>query len=60
VPWRPPERFPYFERVVFVVRRLILELDGSQHTMQEADSQEALQTAYLTEQGYQVKRFWNE
>jgi len=40
------------------VRRLILE--GSQHAVQEAESQDALHTAYLTEHGYQMKRFWNE
>ena len=46
--------------VAFCRAPLDSELDGSQLTMQETDSQEALQTAYLPEQGYQVKRFWNE
>ncbi len=38
-------------------RKLIIELDGSQHLEQEEYDQE--RTTYLESQGYQVIRFWN-
>ncbi len=38
-------------------RRLIIEVDGSQHIQQE--KQDAERTAYLESQGYRVLRFWN-
>jgi len=40
-----------------VKRKLVIELDGSQHLEQsEYDIQ---RTAYLESQGYKVMRFWN-
>ena len=38
-------------------RKLIIELDGSQHLEQEEYDGE--RTAYLKSKGYQVLRFWN-
>jgi very-short-patch-repair endonuclease len=38
-------------------RKLIIELDGSQHIEQEEYDQE--RTNYLESQGYKVLRFWN-
>jgi very-short-patch-repair endonuclease len=38
-------------------KRLIIELDGSQHLEQEEYDGE--RTAYLKSKGYQVLRFWN-
>jgi very-short-patch-repair endonuclease len=38
-------------------RKLIIELDGSQHLEQEEYDEE--RTAYLKSKGYQVLRFWN-
>ena len=38
-------------------RKLIVELDGSQHIEQEEYDEE--RTAYLKSRGYQVLRFWN-
>jgi very-short-patch-repair endonuclease len=38
-------------------RKLIIELDGSQHLEQEAYDNE--RTAYLQSKGYTVLRFWN-
>jgi very-short-patch-repair endonuclease len=38
-------------------RKLIIELDGSQHLEQEA--YDAERTAFLESKGYRVLRFWN-
>ena len=38
-------------------RKLIIELDGSQHFDQEEYDEE--RTQYLEAQGYRVLRFWN-
>ena len=38
-------------------RKLIIELDGSQHLEQEEYDEE--RTLYLVSQGYKVIRFWN-
>jgi very-short-patch-repair endonuclease len=40
-----------------VRRKLIIELDGSQHIEQEA--YDAERTKYLESKGYRVLRFWN-
>ena len=37
--------------------KLIIELDGSQHLVQE--EQDAERTSYLEAKGYKVLRFWN-
>ena len=39
-------------------RKLIIELDGSQHLEQEKYDEE--RTAHLESQGYKVIRFWNK
>jgi very-short-patch-repair endonuclease len=39
-------------------QRLIVELDGGYHAQQE--ERDITRTAYLTEQGYRMLRFWNE
>jgi len=38
-------------------RRLVVELDGSQHMMQVKTDQR--RTAFLRQQGYKVLRFWD-
>jgi very-short-patch-repair endonuclease len=44
---------------VFVPRKkLIIELDGSQHLEQEEYDEE--RSAYLKSKGYHVLRFWNK
>lgn len=40
-----------------IKKKLVLELDGSQH-LDQSDDDEA-RTAYLQAQGYRVLRFWN-
>ena len=45
----------YFADLVCPARKLIVEVDGGQHTA-EVD---AVRTAYLESQGYRIVRFWN-
>ena len=40
-------------------KKLIIELDGSQHLEQDASQYDAERTRYLESRGYQVIRFWN-
>lgn len=47
----------YIPDFVCVEKKLILELDGSQHLEQAQYDEE--RTKYLNSQGYQVIRFWN-
>ena len=47
----------YIPDFVCVQKKLIIELDGSQHLEQEEYDQE--RTKYLESQGYKVIRFWN-
>ena len=47
----------YIPDFVCVQRKLIIELDGSQHLEQEEYDQE--RTEFLAEQDYKVIRFWN-
>jgi very-short-patch-repair endonuclease len=51
---------PYFADFCCVSQRLIIELDGGQHAEREEERKDALRTAYVSEQGYRVMRFWNE
>jgi very-short-patch-repair endonuclease len=46
---------PYIVDFLCVEARLIVELDGGQHSV-EVD---AARTAFLEERGYRVVRFWN-
>ena len=47
----------YIPDFVCIEKKLIIELDGSQHLEQEEYDKE--RTKYLTTQGYKVIRFWN-
>ena len=48
---------PYIVDFVSFERRVIIELDGGQHSQQVA--YDAERTAWLEAQGYRVLRFWN-
>ena len=48
---------PYVVDFLCFDHRLIIEVDGGQHA-QEAEA-ESRRTAWLTEQGFRVIRFWN-
>ena len=47
----------YIADFVCIEKRLIVELDGAQHTKQE--SYDAEREAFLSTKGYRVLRFWN-
>ncbi len=46
----------YIADFVCLERKVIIEIDGSQHA---ENAQDLVRTAYLQEQGFQVLRFWN-
>ena len=48
---------PYFVDFVCIERRLVIELDGSQHHHQAQYDQDRTQA--LNAEGFRVKRFWN-
>ena len=48
---------PYIVDFVCLEKRLIVELDGGQHSDQTAEDAE--RTAWLAAQGFHVLRFWN-
>ena len=49
---------PFFADFCCVSQRLIVELDGSQHS--DEKDRDANQTAWLIKQGFRVIRFWND
>ncbi len=50
---------PYIVDFVCYEKRLIIELDGSQHLEEKRVEKDALRTSYLESQGFRVLRFWN-
>lgn len=48
---------PYTVDFVAIAERIIIELDGGQHALQQARDER--RTVYLSQQGYRVIRFWN-
>ncbi|TQI79793.1 very-short-patch-repair endonuclease [Serratia fonticola] len=49
---------PYFVDFICWQAKLIVELDGGQHTVQVAYDQQ--RTSFLERQGFTVIRFWND
>ena len=47
----------YIVDFVCFERRIVIEVDGGQHAIQKED--DILRDTYLTQQGFQVLRFWN-
>jgi len=50
---------PYFADFACHERRLIIEVDGSQHNEPENVARDAERSAHLRSQGYRILRFWN-
>ena len=46
---------PYFPDLTCFASRLVVELDGGQHTPET----DAARTRFIERQGYRVLRFWN-
>jgi very-short-patch-repair endonuclease len=50
---------PFFADFACHERRLIIEVDGSQHNDPDNVVRDAERSAYLRSQGYRILRFWN-
>ncbi|MBI4397689.1 MAG: endonuclease domain-containing protein [Candidatus Omnitrophica bacterium] len=50
---------PYITDFCCVEKRLIIELDGGQHTEPRHEKYDAQRTEYLRKEGYKVLRFWD-
>ena len=50
---------PYIVDFICIEKKLIIEIDGSQHNELKQEAYDAHRTEYLTKLGYQVLRFWN-
>ncbi|MEA2779450.1 MAG: hypothetical protein QOK29_994 [Rhodospirillaceae bacterium] len=48
---------PYFVDFLCIEERLIIEVDGGQHAVEQAA--DAKRTAWLEGEGFRVVRFWN-
>jgi adenine-specific DNA-methyltransferase len=51
---------PYVVDFVCFYKKLVLELDGEQHSLPEAIAADAIRTKFLQSQGFRVMRFPNE
>ena len=49
----------YIVDFVSFERKIIVEVDGGQHSEREARGRDKQRAAWLKEKGYQVLRFWN-
>ncbi|MFO0966094.1 MAG: endonuclease domain-containing protein [Gemmataceae bacterium] len=49
----------YVVDFVCVPARLIVELDGGQHNLEENKAKDEKRTTWLSSQGFHVMRFWN-
>jgi very-short-patch-repair endonuclease len=49
----------YFVDFACHEKKLIIEIDGSQHAEREQSARDATRTAFLVSRGYRVLRFWN-
>ena len=56
---RQEPRAPFIVDFVCLERRLVVELDGSQHGEDAAVAYDVRRTAVLNAQGFRVLRFWN-
>jgi very-short-patch-repair endonuclease len=50
---------PYFVDFACHQKKLVIEVDGSQHATPRRAAADAARTAFLTASGYRVLRFWN-
>jgi very-short-patch-repair endonuclease len=50
---------PYFADFACHERRLVIEVDGSQHNQPENIVRDTERSIYLESQGYRILRFWN-
>ena len=51
---------PFIADFVCLTAKLVIELDGGQHSESAQVARDAMRTAWLEREGYQVVRFWND
>ncbi|RWM35342.1 endonuclease domain-containing protein [Mesorhizobium sp.] len=51
---------PYIVDFACSVHRLIVEVDGSQHANAEHSRRDDVRSAYLSDSGWTILRFWND
>ncbi len=49
----------YIVDFVSLDSKLIIEIDGGHHNMDDVQQSDELRTAWLTGEGYRMLRFWN-
>jgi very-short-patch-repair endonuclease len=50
---------PYIVDFACLEAKLVIELDGDQHALGDAPKRDEKRDAYLTAEGFEVLRFWN-
>ena len=50
---------PYIVDFACLETKLVIELDGDQHALGDAPRRDEKRDAYLTAEGFEVLRFWN-
>ena len=50
---------PFVVDFVCFEKKVVVELDGSQHALPENAAADKIRTGYLQRRGYRVKRYWN-
>jgi len=50
---------PYVLDFVCLEKRLVVEVDGGQHSEAHVERHDELRSAWLSKEGYRVVRFWN-
>ena len=50
---------PYIVDFVWLGGRIVIEVDGGQHNEARGKTGDAVRTAWLPSQGFEVLRFWN-
>lgn len=56
---RQVPRGPYFVDFVCLEQKLVVEVDGGQHTVEAQAAADRSRTAFLESEGFRVLRFWN-
>ncbi len=50
---------PFIVDFVWLSGRLVIEVDGGQHNMLQGEAIDRKRTSWLSSQGFEVLRFWN-
>lgn len=50
---------PYIVDFASFEKKLVIEIDGGQHSEEKVKKRDTERTAWLKERGYRILRFWN-